>query len=62
MNLRIQEVENLHNIWTQEKVIHQQTTFLGIKAQRNPLDAWVFQEIIYERKPDLIIENGIYNS
>lgn len=35
-------------------------TFLGIPTEKNPLDAWVYQEIIFERKPSLIIECGSY--
>jgi cephalosporin hydroxylase len=36
----------------------QKTYFLGIKTLKNPLDAWVYQEIIFETKPDVIIETG----
>jgi cephalosporin hydroxylase len=32
--------------------------FLGLKCLKNPLDLWVFQEILYERRPDLILETG----
>jgi cephalosporin hydroxylase len=31
---------------------------MGIPAQKCPLDLWVYQEIINEVKPDLIIETG----
>lgn len=31
---------------------------MGIKAQKNPFDAWIYQEIIYEIKPDIIVEIG----
>lgn len=36
------------------------TTWAGVPTAKNPLDAWVLQEIIWETKPDLIIETGTY--
>ncbi len=38
--------------------IMMQTTYFGVKTLKNPLDAWVYQEIIFERTPDVIIEIG----
>ena len=32
----------------------------GIQLQKNPMDLWVMQEIIFETKPDLIIETGTF--
>jgi cephalosporin hydroxylase len=34
------------------------TTWMGKKALKLPLDVWVYQEIIHEIKPDLIVEIG----
>jgi cephalosporin hydroxylase len=34
--------------------------WFGIPAQKNPLDMWVYQEIIYDIKPDIIIECGTF--
>jgi len=34
------------------------TTYFGVKASKNPLDYWVYQEIIHEFKPDVIVEVG----
>ena len=43
-------------------IIHEgmmeRTTYFGIGAQKNPLDAWTYQEILYETRPDVIIEIG----
>jgi cephalosporin hydroxylase len=36
------------------------TTYCGVKAVKSPLDAWVYQEIIYEIKPDVIVEIGTF--
>jgi cephalosporin hydroxylase len=38
--------------------IMSETTYFGIKTFKNPLDAWVYQEILFEVKPDIIIEIG----
>jgi len=36
----------------------QNTYWLGTKVLKCPLDLWIYQEIIYETKPDIIIECG----
>jgi cephalosporin hydroxylase len=35
-------------------------TWLGTQALKNPLDLWVYQEIIVETRPELIVETGTY--
>lgn len=37
------------------------TFWFGIPTQKCPLDLWIYQEIIYEVKPDVIIECGTAN-
>ncbi len=34
------------------------TKWMGIETQKCPLDMWIYQEIIHEIKPDIIIETG----
>jgi cephalosporin hydroxylase len=34
------------------------TRFLGVDVQKCPLDLWVYQEILFETRPDVIIETG----
>ena len=36
----------------------QETTWLGVSALKLPTDMWRYQEIIFDIKPDLIIETG----
>src|SRR5438045_3390452 len=36
------------------------TNWLGAQVGKCPLDLWMYQEIIYRLKPDLIIETGTY--
>lgn len=33
-------------------------TWLGVPVSKCPPDLWIYQEIIYERKPELIVETG----
>lgn len=35
-----------------------ETSWMGFKLQKLPLDLWVYQEIIWDTKPDLIVETG----
>lgn len=41
--------------------LFQNTFWLGIPTLKCPLDLWVYQEIIYDLKPDIIIESGTYH-
>lgn len=36
------------------------TTWLGIPVLKCPLDLWIYQEIIYETQPDVIVECGTW--
>jgi cephalosporin hydroxylase len=38
--------------------IMRRTTYFGIAAKKSPMDAWVYQEIIFETRPDVIVEIG----
>jgi cephalosporin hydroxylase len=35
-------------------------SWLGVRAVKYPTDMWVYQELIHEQRPDLIIETGTY--
>jgi cephalosporin hydroxylase len=39
---------------------YQNTRWLGVRAQKCPLDMWVFQEILYETRPDVLVEMGTF--
>jgi cephalosporin hydroxylase len=36
------------------------TFWFGLPIQKSPLDCWVYQEILFELRPDLIVETGTY--
>ncbi len=44
-----------------EDRIMTKSTYLGIKTDKSPFDFWIYREIIFETKPDVIIEIGIAN-
>ena len=45
-------------LYHQRNIVFQKCYWMGLRALKNPLDAWIYQEIIYDVKPDLIIEIG----
>ena len=46
---------NNHRIW-------EQTHWMGFPVLKTPADLWTYQEIVFETKPDLVIETGTYAS
>ena len=50
---RAHDVLYLSDAWTD-------TAWLGAQALKNPLDLWVYQEIMFETKPELVVETGTY--
>ena len=45
-----------HNAWWQQTM--NETSWMGSRIMKTPLDLWIYQEIIYETKPDVLIETG----
>lgn len=45
-------------IYHQREIVFTQCTYMGLTAFKNPFDAWIYQEIIFEVKPEAIIEIG----
>lgn len=41
----------------QERIMSR-TRYFGIKTLKNPLDFWVYQELLFEQQPDLVVEIG----
>jgi cephalosporin hydroxylase len=37
------------------------SSYHGIQTLKNPIDFWIYQELIYEIRPDLIIEIGVHH-
>jgi cephalosporin hydroxylase len=45
-------------LYHQEKILFEECYWMGARALKNPLDAWIYQEIVYEAQPDVILEIG----
>lgn len=57
---RIWKKMNLYQwmIYHQKNVVYEKSHWMGIKAWKNPMDSWIYQEILYDVKPDVVIEIG----
>jgi cephalosporin hydroxylase len=45
-------------LYHQRTITFDQCSWMGVRALKNPLDAWMYQEIIYRIKPEVIVEIG----
>ena len=45
-------------IYHQGNIVFDKCYWMGVHTLKNPLDAWIYQEIIYDVQPDVIIEIG----
>jgi len=58
--ISLTEAKNLYLDWFHKNCIFT-NKWMGRPAYKTPFDAWVYQEIIFETKPDIIIEIGTYS-
>jgi cephalosporin hydroxylase len=56
----IRSFSNLYYEGLQGAPLYEKTTWLGVQCLKCPLDTWIFQEIIYRTKPDVIVETGVH--
>lgn len=52
-------VYDFHKLFCESKV-WENTSWLGVPALKCPFDMWIYQEIICQTRPDVIIECGTY--
>lgn len=45
-------------IYHQEKVHFTEMTWMGQRILKNPLDCWIYQEILWEVQPEVVVELG----
>jgi len=45
-------------LYHQHRIIFSRSSWMGVPMLKNPLDAWVYQELLYEIQPDIVIEIG----
>lgn len=54
-------IEQFRDIYYQSKCwAYGNTSWRGYEIEKNPLDLWIYQEIIAEVKPEIIIEFGTF--
>lgn len=40
--------------------VHHRTAWMGVPCLKTPLDLWMYQEILFETRPSLIVETGTH--
>jgi cephalosporin hydroxylase len=53
-------VRPFHRMYYDSKV-WRDTYWQGVETEKTPLDLWIYQEIVYELKPDVIVETGTFD-
>lgn len=54
-------VDDFHRMYFEAEVFGgtwKNTTWMGVPTRKCPFDLWVYQEMIHELRPDLIVETG----
>lgn len=56
------KIIDAYHIWynANDRSTYNNTRWLGVETQQCPLDMWVYQEMLTEVKPDVMIEAGTY--
>lgn len=59
---RPQRIIDAYHVWytKNDRSTYNNTRWLGVETQQCPLDMWVYQEMLSELKPDVLIEAGTY--
>lgn len=53
-------IDAFHKKWYDSEGTWRTLTYKGIPILQNPFDVWMIEEVIWERKPDVILEVGTY--
>jgi len=53
-------VESFHRLYY-DSMVWRDTYWQGVETQKTPLDLWIYQEILFELKPDVIVETGTFD-
>ena len=51
-------VERFHRRWYRGPDTWRSTSWLGVRTLKCPFDLWIYQEILFQTRPDLIVETG----
>lgn len=53
-------IDNFHKLYYHKGSTWQKTYWMGVPVQKLPSDLFIYQEILYEIRPDIIIETGTF--
>jgi len=53
-------LDRFHEIWYLSPDTWLRSTWMGIQTMQNPMDVWVTQEIMFETRPEVVVEAGAY--
>ncbi len=56
---KLSVVQDFHKLYYRSYIL-QRTYWLGILTSKHPTDLWVYQEILWETRPELIVEAGTF--
>jgi cephalosporin hydroxylase len=51
-------IDRFHRLWYDQRRAFKAGHFLGTRVYKCPLDLWVYQELVWELRPDLVVETG----
>lgn len=55
-----QTIDDFHRMYYDSNV-YRRTYWRGVETQKCPLDLWIYQEILHELRPEVIIETGTFS-
>jgi cephalosporin hydroxylase len=55
-----QTIDDFHRMYYDSSV-YRRTFWRGVETQKCPLDLWIYQEILHELHPDVIVETGTFS-
>ena len=61
LSLRPEDVAFAYDQLYESRKLWAQQRFMGVQCQQNPMDAWILQEILFDARPQLLIETGTQN-
>jgi len=57
----VEVIREFHKLYYQSKIVSHSTHWLGVAVLKCPLDLWIYQDIIFQCKPDVIVEAGTHH-
>lgn len=54
----LETVRRFHELYYNSGSPWRQNRWLGVRALKSPFDLWIYQEILFEQRPDVVVECG----